>query len=112
MAFADLWDDFAQTVRLGLKDLAQNSLGGALDQAEADAAAFLAAAKPKLARWADALAQGAITAEEFDFLVKSQRDLARLHALTALGLAVTRLERFRTGLISLVVNSAFKTIGL
>ena len=112
MAFNDFWDDFGQTVRLGLKDLAQNSLGGGLEQAQADAEAFLTAARPKLARWADALASGALTLEEFEFLVQSQRDLAKLHALTAIGLAVTRLERFRTGLISLVVNAALKTIGL
>ncbi len=112
MSLSDNWEDFVATVRSGVTELAKNTLGGALDQAKADAESFLETAKPKLRRWADALANGQITREEFEFLVGTQRDLASLHAITALGMIKTRVERFRTGLISLVVNSAFGAIGL
>jgi hypothetical protein len=44
---------------------------------------------------------------EFQDLVKGEKDLAKLHALTEAGIATARLERFRSGLITLVIDSAF-----
>ena len=112
MAFSDVWDNFTEQVRTGVGDLAQNTVGDFVPQAEADATAFLNSSGEKLRKWGDLLANGLITPEEFEFLLGSQRDLAKMHALTALGLAATRLERFRTGLISLIVKSAFGVIGI
>ena len=112
MAFSDLWDNFSVSVKEGLPDLTQNTIGGFLPQAEADAVAFLEATGKKLRRWGDLLAEQQITVKEFEFLLVSQRDLATLHALTATGVALTRIERFRTGIISLILKSAFSVIGL
>ena len=112
MPFSDMWEGFAETVKEGVGDLAKNTVGDLIPQAQADAAAFLQSSGEKLRKWGDLLANGLITPDEFEFLLGSQRDLAKMHALTALGLAATRLERFRTGLISLIVKSAFGVIGI
>ena len=112
MAFSDLWDNFLTNIDDGLPDLAKNTVGGFLPQAKADVAAFLEVSTKKLHRWGDLLAERKITVKEFEFLLGSQRDLATLHALTASGVALTRIERFRTGLISLVLKSAFSVVGL
>lgn len=112
MGLSDLWEGFAATVKEGVGELARNTVGDFIPQAQADATAFLNASGEKLRKWGDLLANGQISADEFEFLLGSQRDLAKMHALTALGLTATRLERFRTGLISLIVKSAFGVIGI
>lgn len=106
-----LWDEYSGAVQGGLDELARNTVGGAVAQARSDASAFLDASRTAFERWLTALAEGALSREDFEFLVRGQKDLARLNALTAVGLAQTRLERFRTGLISLLVSSAFKVVG-
>lgn len=112
MSLSDSWDNFIVAVQDGLKTLAKNTVQDALDQAEADAKAFVKDSEESLRRWGDALAQGKITKEDFEYLVGGQKDLAKMHALKAIGVTQARLERFRTGLISLIVSSAFDAIGL
>lgn len=89
-----------------------NPVQEAFDQAEADAKAFTSGSGDALRLWGDALAQGRITKEDFEYLVGGQKDLAKMHALKAVGVTQARLERFRTGLISLIVNSAFEAVGV
>ncbi len=112
MSFSDLWDNFTGTFEGGLEELARNTVGDAVEQARADSRAFLERSRESLRRWGDALAQGTISKDDFEFLVRGQKDLAQMHALKAVGLAVTKIERFRTGLLSLIVNSVFTTVGL
>jgi hypothetical protein len=65
----------------------------------------------KLKRWTGMLAKGELTKLEFTALVDSQKGLATLGELTHLGIAAATLQRFRDGLIDLVINAAFKTFG-
>ncbi|WP_299877686.1 hypothetical protein [uncultured Sulfitobacter sp.] len=112
MSLSGSWEDFIEAVQDGLKTLAKNTVQEALDQAEADAKAFLKDSEDALRRWGDALAQGKITKDDFEYLVGGQKELAKMHALKAIGVSQARLERFRTGLISLFVSSAFDAIGI
>ena len=111
MSMTEKWDTFEHAVLEGAKALAKNTVKDAIDQAEADAKAFLNDSKESLLRWTESLAQGNITREEFEYLVEGQQDLAKMHALKAVGLSHIGLERFRRGLISLIVSSAFDAIG-
>ena len=81
-----------------------------LEQAKADARAFLESAKNKLQKWLDQLTSGQITTDEFEFLVKSQRDLAEMNALTQIGLAKARIDRIVNGIIQTVIDAGFKAI--
>lgn len=99
--------DFLEAVKDGAGDLAQQLFETGVNQARADAQAFVESTKEKVERWAKLAAQGELTKAEFAFLIKSQRDLAELHALTTLGLELLALQRFRDKLIDLVIDSAF-----
>ncbi|MGJ8561880.1 MAG: hypothetical protein ACSHX3_16825 [Litorimonas sp.] len=112
MSLSDNWENFTKAVQDGLKTLANNTVQEALDQAESDAKAFVNDSEEAFRRWGDALAQGKITKEDFEYLVGGQKDLAQMHALKAVGVTQARLERFRIGLISLIVSSAFDAIGI
>ena len=112
MSLTDNWEAFVASVEDGVKALAKNTVREAVDQAEADAKAFLNDSKDAMRRWGDALADGKISKDDFEFLLGGQKDLAKMHALKAAGVSKTRLERFRLGLISLVTNSAFEAISI
>lgn len=102
------FDDFVNGVVEGAKGLAKDSLKGLEKQASEDAKAFVKKTEADLQRWTHLLADKKLTKEDFQDLVKAKKALAEIHALTQAGIALTRLERFRTGLIDLVIDTAFK----
>jgi hypothetical protein len=104
--------DFEKAVLSGAKEFAVGSLKDLTKLAEDDAQAFLKSSAQKLQRWTTMLASQQITKAEFAALVESQKALAQLDALTHAGIAAAALQRFRDGLIELVINAAFKTFAV
>ena len=112
MSFSDNWDQFKEAFIDGARVLAKNTLRDTMEQAEADARAFLDDSGEKLRRWGDALAKGVITPDDIEFLIGSQKDLAKMRALKSVGVSQARLERFRVGLINLATTSALDAVGV
>lgn len=108
----DRWDTFSGAVQTGAAELAKNLFADWKEPAQQDAAEFIDLARDKLPKWTKALAQGHLTKSEFNLLVRSLDGLAELNALKAKGLAKQKLEQFRVGLISLVVNAALSAVGV
>ncbi len=100
-------DEFSNAVRKGAKDLAKNSFGEFVDEAAKDAQAFLDKAQSDLQRWTKLLANGKLTEQDFRDLVQAKKALAEIRALTQAGVTLTKIERFRSDLINLVIDSAF-----
>jgi hypothetical protein len=103
------FDDFAQTFLSGAKDLARNTVKDQLAAADEDANDFLNRSRERLEKWTKALAEGKLTKDEFDSLVRARIDVAEINALAQAGAAAVRVQRFRDGLINLAINTAFKT---
>ena len=101
--------DFEKAVVAGVPALAKGALKDFAPQAQSDARSFLRQAKEDLRRWTRELRDNELTKAEFTDLVKGQKDLAKLAALTQAGLALAALQRFRDGLMKLVIDTAFKT---
>ncbi len=55
------------------------------------------------------MAAGRMDKDEFMFLVKGQKDVAQMLALKQAGLAAVNVDKFRNGVIDLVVNTALGT---
>jgi hypothetical protein len=104
------FDDFITVLRAGVIKLAKDTLKGFETQALSDAQAFVDKARVDLERWTKLLAEGRLSTEEFSDLVQAKRDLAELHALTDAGLAVIKLDEFRTGLMNLVIDTVTKIV--
>jgi hypothetical protein len=100
--------DFQNAVVDGAKILAVQTVGDFATQAQDDAREFLQQTQQKLQTWTTLLKDGEITELEFTALVESQGGLAALRALKLAGIAAASLQRFRDGLMKLVVDSAFK----
>lgn len=103
------FDDFVKSVKAGAKELAKQNFDGFEDEALKDTASFLRKSKSDLQRWTRLLAEGAITEEDFDDLVRAKKAISELAALRQTGLTLIKIQRFRDGLFDLVVDSAFTT---
>jgi len=101
-------DDFANAVLAGAEDLAKELFNDLKENAKTDAQAFLNKAKGDIERWAKMVAERKLTKDELADLVDAKKALLEMRALTQAGVVQATLERFRTGLLSLVVDTAFK----
>ncbi len=104
-------DDIIDELRKGILDLAKNTVEEFVQHAKDDFEDFISATRDDVERWTIALAEGKLTADEFRFLLKMRADLAEMHALTSVGIAATRLKRFRDGMISLIIKTIFAALG-
>jgi galactokinase len=101
------FDDFVEAIEEGVKQLAKNTLRGFKEEALSDAKDFLEASRDDIKRWTKLLADGKLTQEDFEWLVMSRRDVAELHVLKQKGLSKIRIDRFKTALLDLVIDTAF-----
>lgn len=102
------FDDFIDAVLNGARELAKASFKDLVNEATEDTKAFLEKSKADIQRWTELLAEGKLTQQEFADLIQAKKAVAEIHALTQAGVGLASLERFRTGLIDLVIDTAFK----
>lgn len=104
------FDEFLNEVKDEIVELARKEAGEFVTQAKDDAQAFLNNIKDDLQTWLKQLADGQLSKEDFEFLVKGRKDVAEMAALTQVGLAKVRMEKIVNGVIDIVINAALKAI--
>ena len=98
---------FLEELTVKLSALAEQQWTAYRDAAISDGTAFMDNIKADLERWSQLLASGALSKDDFAWLVQGKKDLAELEALEQAGLALARLDQFRTDLVYLVIDTAF-----
>jgi hypothetical protein len=101
------FSDFTDAVLNDAKHLAKDIFDGFEDQAAEIAEGFLNKTQADVKRWSRLLAEGKLTEQDFGDLLAAKKALAEMHALTLAGIALTKIERFRSGLIDSVIDRAF-----
>lgn len=101
------FDEFVEAVKEGVKGLAQNTFSDFVDDAKLDANAFIKKFEADLKRWVNLLAEGKLSEQDFSDLVQAKKALAEIHLLRQRGVALTKIERFRSGLVTLIIDTAF-----
>jgi hypothetical protein len=102
------FEDFGKAVGDGVANIAKGDLKDFLKEAKDDTNQFLATTKEDLKTWTKQLADGDLSKDEFEFLVRGKDDLAEMHALTQAGIAAAQVQKFRDALIDLVIDTAFR----
>lgn len=102
------FDDFLDTLKDELVDLAADHLDDLKDKAVQDSEQFLEDSKDDLKRWTQLLEEGAISEDDFESLVKGQKDLAKMEALKQAGLAAVEVDRFRENLFDRITGVALR----
>ncbi|WP_136468755.1 hypothetical protein [Flagellimonas onchidii] len=78
--------------------------GGFKKETKKDIEDFLNASKDKLERWTKLLASGDISMDEYQWLVKSQKDLLAMKGLEKVGISKISLGHFKNKVIKTVVD--------
>jgi hypothetical protein len=94
-----------QQLKTDLFNLAGVSFKDFVSEAKNDGQNLLESMKEKLERWTTLLAKGDLTIEDFEWLVNSQKDLAKMNALKEAGLTEIRIDQFKSSVLNLVVDS-------
>lgn len=102
-------DEFIGGVRNGVIDLAKGYIKGAKQRGIDDMLAYVEGRKADVERWAEMLARGELSPEDFRQLLLALKDGTEIRGLRVAGVELARLQRLRDALIDLVVNTAFKT---
>jgi hypothetical protein len=92
--------------------LAQATVKNYTKEAVADGKQFLLESEEKLKRWTLLLADKQLTTEDFEWLVLSQKDLAKMEALKQSGLALARIDAFRLSLLNLIIDTVFNLLSI
>ena len=100
-------DDFLEQLTDSIAELVRDELKEFEAAALKDGKAFVEKSMHDLLRWTGLLDSGHLTKDDFAWLVAGKKDLAEMEALEQAGLALVRLDKFRTALIDLVVGTAF-----
>ena len=106
--FDKIFDELKQEIAT----LAKTTVKNYTKQAVADGKQFLEETEEKLRRWTLLLASKQLTTEDFEWLVLSQKDLAKMEALKQSGLALARVDAFRTSLMNLIIDTIFDLLKL
>lgn len=100
------FDEFVEAAKQGIVEVAKTETRDFLQDTQADGEAFLESTKQDLLVWTQQLADGLLSKEEFEFLVKGQKDLAKMEALTRAGVGAAKIDAVRTGVINAVLTAA------
>ncbi len=103
------FDEYWKALSQELAKFAESSWGNYSEAAKADAQAFIANTKTDLEDWTKQLASGALTRDDFKWLVAGKKDLADLVRLKQKGLAKVALDSFVDGAVNIIVSTALKT---
>ncbi len=90
-----------------VEDLTKLTVRKYQKDAKRDAEKMIKGMKRDLRRWTRMLERGDLTTMDFEFLVKSNVDSAKMSALESSGLAVIRLRAYRTSLFNLIIDTIF-----
>jgi hypothetical protein len=101
---------FFEQLKANLAVLVEEQWREHRDAALHDGRAFVQTARADLERWLRLLEEGALTREDFAWLVQGKKDLAELEALKQAGLASARLDRFRMALVDTVIGTALRIV--
>lgn len=104
------FDDLLGQIKDGVAALALATVRRYADDAIADASDFLDLTRDKLERWTGLLAEGALTTEDVEWLVRSQASLLEMRALKQSGLALVRVDEFRASVLNLVTDTVFGAV--
>ncbi len=106
--FPGLLDDLKKDIRA----LARKTLTLKVKEAREAAEYIVDKCSLNLERWTKELAEGSMNRDDFDYHVKSQKDLLKLVALKQAGIAQLAIDDFKDEVFLIISRGILKAIGL
>lgn len=92
------------TLQTALQEIFENKYKGFTKESKKDINAFLQDSKEKLKRWTLLLEEEKLTLDDFEWLLKSQKDLLHVRALKTAGISAISLGHFKNKVIRTVLK--------
>lgn len=103
-------DDTLKEIKSELLVLFSDNFKNLKSEYQKDLDYFLSLSEEKLKRWTILLIEEKITKEEFEWLIKSQKELLVLTSLSAAGLSKIKLTNIKNQAISLIIKTILTSI--
>ncbi len=87
-----------------IADLAKEKFTNFAKDAVNDATTFLQEIENDLKKWTVALAEGNLSKDDFDWLIKSKKDKVKMGLLTDKGIAQIEIDKFRDAVIDIIME--------
>ncbi|WP_395053205.1 hypothetical protein [Flavobacterium sp.] len=97
-------------IKAQLLELLKENYKDFVPQLENDITNFLKQSKVKLERWTLLLVDKSLTQDDFEWLVKSQKNLLVLEALQTAGLSKIKLNNLKNSIIKVIINTTAKAV--
>ena len=104
------FEEILKQLKVNLLELVNNDFTDFKDSGEEIVNTFLENSKDKLKRWTQLLVNEEIDLEEYEWLLKSQKDLFEMNALLAAGISKIKIGRFKNKAIKTIVDVMCKLI--
>lgn len=104
------FNEILEALKNGVTDLAKSTVKNYLQHAKEDGEKLIESMKVKLERWTRLLIDKKLTAEDFEWLVNSQKDVVQMDALKEAGLAAIRVDQFKSSVFNLIVDTIFHAV--
>ena len=97
-------------IKAQLLELLKENYKDFVPELENDITNFLKQSKVKLERWTLLLVDKSLTQDDFEWLVKSQKNLLVLEALQTAGLSKIKLNNLKNAIIKVIINTTAKAV--
>jgi hypothetical protein len=108
-------DEFSELLDKLKKDilaLARKTVTERAREAQDDAEYLLDIMKLKLREWTVQLAEGSLSKDDFEYHVKSQKDLMSMFRLKQTGISKAKADKFREDVFVIITSGVLKFVGL
>ncbi len=99
------FDDFIDTLKDNLLDLAGEFGDDVKDEFIKDGKAFALKAREDLEEWTQKVAAGELSQDDLEWLIQGKKDLAEMEGLKQKGLAKAKIDKYRAAMLDTVVGS-------
>ena len=99
------FQNILETLKTEVTNLALSTVNSYKNEATADALNLLNMMKENLSTWTIELADGKISAKDFEFLVLGQKELIEMNALKQAGLAMIKVDEFKNSILNLIIKT-------
>lgn len=104
------FDQMYESLKSGIESVSKNTLHDYLTEAKEDGRQALESIKENLQHWAEEVENGAMTYEDLEFLLKGEEGLNEMMALKQAGLAAVHIDKFKEGLINMIIGTVISVI--
>jgi len=101
------FDEFRDALKVGLGGLV-DELADHKDAVLAASEAFIDDSEEDFKKWTKQVADGDMSKDDLEFLVKGKADLAMVNWHTQIGLTKVAVDKFRNSLLELVTDTAIE----